>query len=196
MRHELRSAHRSIVLSVGWIARQHKRMHYVIEELASLPAPRPFLLLLGAMTEESDEVVELGTRLLGSDGFLARSVPPSDVGDYYRAVNCFVLASLSEGFGRVYIEALMHGLPVIAHRHPVTDYVLGQEAVLADLSDRGRLAPLIAQVLREGHSPGLAARRWASVRDRFGWDALRPAYREMFLHCLKDDMAWRRGADG
>ena len=40
---------RPVVLSVGWISRAHKRLDYVVEEVASLPAPRPFLMLLGAM---------------------------------------------------------------------------------------------------------------------------------------------------
>lgn len=176
-------AYRPIVISVGWIARSHKRMDYVIEELARLPAPRPFLLLLGSMTEESREVVQLGHELLGVENFLARTVAPREVDDYYRAADCFVLASLQEGFGRVYAEAQMHGLPVVAHRHPVTEYVLGEDAVLADLSRSGTLGPLINDALRSGKAPGLAARRWASVRDRFSWEALRPAYRDMFLHC-------------
>ena len=62
---------RSIVISVGWIARQHKRMDYVIEEVARLPSPRPFLLLVGAMDESSAELVAMGNRLLGPDSFSA-----------------------------------------------------------------------------------------------------------------------------
>ena len=125
------------MLSVGWIAHQHKRMDYVIDEIARLPKPRPFVQLLGAMDERSTEIVELGNRLLGPGGFSARSVSYTEVGDYYRAADCFVLASLQEGFGRVYLEAQMHGLPVIAHRHPVMEFVLGEHGTLADLNEAG-----------------------------------------------------------
>ena len=133
-------ADRTVVLSVGWISRTHKRMHYVVEEVARLPAPRPFLMLLGAMDRGSEDIVRLAQERLGPGGFAARSVPYHDVAPYYAAADCFVLASLAEGFGRVFLEALAYGLPVIAHRHPVMEYVLGEHGVLADLSVPGTLA--------------------------------------------------------
>jgi glycosyltransferase involved in cell wall biosynthesis len=174
---------RKIVLSVGWIRRVHKRMDYVIEEIAHLPPPRPFLQLLGAIDRGSAEVIALGKKLLGEDGFAAHSVAGKDVFNYYRAADCFVLASLQEGFGRVYLEALMHGLPVIAHRNPVTEYVLGANATLADLGQPRGLAPLLAVELKQPPCPALMRERWASVRDRFSWGLLAPRYRDMFEAC-------------
>ena len=88
---------RPLILSVGWISREHKRMHYLIEELSRLPAPRPFLQMLGAMDESSREIVDLAEQLLGPDGFSARSVPYEGVFDFYRAADIFALASLQEG---------------------------------------------------------------------------------------------------
>jgi glycosyltransferase involved in cell wall biosynthesis len=96
---------RPVVLSVGWISRAHKRMDYVVEELARLPAPRPFLMLLGAMDRGSGEIVRLARERLGPDGFAARSVPYEEVAPYYAAGDGFVLASLAEGFGRVFLAA-------------------------------------------------------------------------------------------
>ena len=133
-------ADRPMVLSVGWVSRAHKRMDYVVEEVAKLPAPRPFLMLLGSIDRSSDEIIRLAHERLGPDGFAARSVPYHEVAQYYAAADCFVLASLCEGFGRVFLEALAHGLPVIAHQHPVMRYVLGEHGILADLSVEGALA--------------------------------------------------------
>ena len=178
-------ADRPVILSVGWIRNFHKRMDYVIEETARLARPRPFLQLVGAMDSKSREIISLGSRMLGPDGFSAKSVSPEAVFDYYRAADCFVLASLREGFGRVYLEALMHGLPVIAHRHPVTEYVLGEIGMLADLSRPGELACLLADELRRPRAPWLTLSRWQCVRDRFGWDHLRPIYRKMFESCRR-----------
>jgi glycosyltransferase involved in cell wall biosynthesis len=171
---------RPVVLSVGWIARRHKRMDYVIEDMARLPEPRPYLQLLGAMDEESGEVLSLGKELLGPDGFGAASVPYEEVSSYYRAANAFVLASLSEGFGRVYLEAMMHGLPVIAHKYPVSEFVVGKQGRLTDLSRPYGLARAIEQVLSEAHATSLAEERWRSVRDRFSWQVLAPQYMRMF----------------
>ena len=171
---------RPIVLSVGWIARRHKRMDYVIEEMSRLPKPRPYLQLLGATDEESHKILSLGRELLGSDGFGAASVPFEEVSNHYRAADAFVLASLKEGFGRVYLEAMMHGLPVVAHRYPVSEFVLGRGGRLADLSRPCGLARAIEEVLLEAHETSLAEERWRSVRDRFSWQALAPRYMHMF----------------
>ena len=157
-------------------------MHYVVEEVASLPAPRPFLMLLGAIDRSSDEVVRLAHERLGPEGFAARSVPYDEVAQYYAAADCFVLATLSEGFGRVFLEAFAHGLPVIAHRHPVMRYVLGEHGILADLNIKGALARHLRQVLLRPADPHAKRRRWDSVRRRFGWDALASEYQRMFEH--------------
>jgi len=140
------------------------------------------------MDETSVEIVELGKRLLGPDNFSASSVPYEQVSNYYQAADCFVLASLQEGFGRVYLEALMHGLPVIAHRHPVIEYVVGNEGVIGDLSRSRELAGLLDGVLAHESEDALCRRRWQSVRDRFSWDALANDYRAMFAHAASADV--------
>jgi glycosyltransferase involved in cell wall biosynthesis len=172
---------RPVVLSVGWISPQHKRMDYVVEEIARLPRPRPFLQMLGAMDESSRTVTELADRLLGPENYSARSVPYAEVFDFYRAADVFVLASLQEGFGRVYLEALMHGLPVIAHRHPVMEYVLGGQGILGDLSRPGELGGLLAHTPSQLSPNEILRSRWENVRRRFAWSELAPHYRNMFL---------------
>jgi len=171
---------RPIVLSVGWIAKQHKRMDYLIREVAAMPAPRPFLQLLGAIDEESAEIIELGNLLLGPENFSVKSVPYSQVGDYYQAADCFVLASLKEGFGRVYLEALKHGLPTIAHRFPVMDFVLGDVGIQGDLSREGELRNLLSEALARPMNEGDSLRRWENVKNRFSWKVLAPEYAAMF----------------
>jgi 1,2-diacylglycerol 3-alpha-glucosyltransferase len=183
---------RPVVLSVGWVAREHKRMDYVIKEVASLPQPRPFLQLLGAMDDGSRGIVSLGRETLGPDHFGAASVSPAKVADYYRAADVFVLGSLVEGFGRVYLEALSHGLPTIGHRHPVIEYVLGGAGIVGDLSRDGQLTALLERELAHLSlaTPVEALARRESVRERFGWEALRPAYREMFETAASAPMPW------
>jgi glycosyltransferase involved in cell wall biosynthesis len=182
-------ADRGVVLSVGWISRRHKRMDYLVEEVARLPAPRPFLMLLGAMDDGSKEILRLATERLGGAGFAARSVPYGEVSGYYAAADVFALASLSEGFGRVYLEALSHGLPVVAHRHPVMAYVLGDQGDLADLSADGVLARHLRELLARPVDGRDMRRRWDSVRRRFGWDALAADYRRMFEHAARHALA-------
>jgi 1,2-diacylglycerol 3-alpha-glucosyltransferase len=174
---------RKVVLSVGWIRRCHKRMDYLIEELARLPQPRPFLQLIGALDAGSREIISLGKRLLGADNFAVRSVPYHEVSEYYCVADCFALASLREGFGRVYLEAFMYGLPVVAQRNPVTEYVLGSQAVLEDLSKPGTLAASLATELRKPADLRAMQGRWDWVRTRFSWEVLAGSYVQMFDSC-------------
>jgi 1,2-diacylglycerol 3-alpha-glucosyltransferase len=172
---------RHIVLTVGWIARRHKRMDYVFDEIAQLPEPRPLLAMIGAMDESSAEVVAEGRAKLGEGGVVARSVPPSDVPTWYAAADVFVLGSLAEGFGRVYIEALSLGVPVFCHDYPVGRFVNGPEGVYGDFAKAGSLAGLLAE--RQdlfGEDPVGDQRRWAYARDNFSWRALAPRYQQMF----------------
>ncbi|HEY8835153.1 MAG TPA: glycosyltransferase family 4 protein [Chthoniobacterales bacterium] len=183
-----------IILSVGWISARHKRMDYLVNEVAQLPQPRPHLLLLGTMDDQSDELISLAREKLGEDGFTARSVPYEQVADYYRAADVFALASLQEGFGRVFLEALIHGLPVIAHDHPVMRFVLGREAILADLSKAGMLANQLVDALGASNQRDCAVSRRESVRSRFSWPVLASQYRDMFFDCVSIPLRGRVAA--
>jgi glycosyltransferase involved in cell wall biosynthesis len=176
---------RPIVLSVGWISAQQKRMDYLINEIARLPSPRPYLALLGTMDAGSAAIVAHAREKLGEENFTVQSVRHEQVADYYRAADVFVLASLQEGFGRVFLEALIYGLPVIAHDHPVMKFVLGQEGMFGDLSKSGALGDLIREQLHSEDSEVEAARRRESVRERFSWPVLAPQYRDMFFDCFQ-----------
>ena len=173
---------RPLVLSVGWITRGHKRMDYVVNEVAALPADRrPHLVLLGAMDAASEDILALARERLGLAGFTARSVAPEEVADYYHAADVFTLASLREGFGRVYLEALVAGLPCVVHDAPTMRYVLGDEGTFADLARPGALTYALSVLLPVPDlTPPARARRRESVRARFGWGALAPSYAAMF----------------
>ncbi len=185
---------RSILLSVGWIARQHKRMHHVIQEVARLPSPRPFVQLLGAIDDNSIEIIRLAEEKLGPGQYNIRSVPYADVFDFYKAADLFVLASLSEGFGRVYLESLMHGLPTLGHAHPVIRYVLGVHGTITDMETPGGLAgsldrefsKLVQMSEKERMTAAMA--RHEEVSRRFSWDSLRSEYVRMFHYVAEQPL--------
>lgn len=175
-------ADRPVVLAVGMLDTRIKRTDALIRELAALPAPRPFLALLGADGSDAADVRALARDLLGDDGFLARAVPQDEIGEWYRAADVFALASLREGFGLAYVEALAHGLAVVAHDTPVTRHLLGDFATLTDITRAGALAQGISAALATPSTEAQRAARHASARTRFGWDALRDDYARLLLH--------------
>ncbi|WP_421658223.1 glycosyltransferase family 4 protein [Leptothermofonsia sp. ETS-13] len=175
-----------LVLSVAAINKYHKRADYLIKEVASLPEPRPYLLLVGQQDSESREVIELGNKFLGRTGFEARTVPYREVANYYKIADCFVLASLSEGLPRVLIEAMACGLPCLAHDYDVPRFILGEEGYFADFTQSGTLATLITEVLQENkEDASKRIVRHLSAYERFSWEKLRPSYVEMIHTCVK-----------
>jgi glycosyltransferase involved in cell wall biosynthesis len=181
---------RKLVLSVAALNATHKRLDYVIREVASLD-PRPFLVMIGQPDGETPEILRLANELLGADGFVARSVAPDEVAAYYAACDLLVHGTQYEGTGLVLLEALARGMTVIANDEEWSRFVTGGHAVLADLIRRGELARLI-----ESAAPGTDEERAARVRhvrDGFGWDALAPRYVDMLRHAASlHSRRWRQ----
>ncbi|MCM1981245.1 glycosyltransferase family 4 protein [Lyngbya confervoides] len=176
---------RPLILSVAAINNTHKRMDYLIREVASLPEPRPYLLLLGQMEQESLEVLQLGNQLLGAEHFQAKTVSSAEVADYYKVADLYVLASLSEGFGRVLLEAMGHGLPCLVHDYGVSRHVLKDHGFFADFTTAGALTKLIQSVLDQVDNEAKNVRHQV-VYDRFSWDKLAPAYAQMIHQCAAE----------
>jgi len=71
----------------------------------------------------------------------------------YRSADLFVFPSLYEGFGLPVLEAMAHGIPVIASRRASLPEVVGEAGILVDPYDPGDIARAIEKVLTE---PGTA----------------------------------------
>jgi 1,2-diacylglycerol 3-alpha-glucosyltransferase len=174
---------RPLLLSVGMLDMEVKRMDYVIREVASFGATRPHLLLAGATARQTPEVLALGRELLGPDDFTARTLSRADMALAYRAADAFTLASLREGFGLAMLEALAAGLPCIVHDTPNTRYLCGPHAERADLRTSGALAVRLAAAFAERGDPQAMRARHEWVRSRFSWGALRGRYAELLRAC-------------
>ncbi len=186
LRHQLKLPEQQpLILSVGAISKSRKRMDYVIREIANLPKPRPFLLLLGQKETDSSEIVELGNKLLGAENFEVRTVAKDEVANYYKIADLFVLASLGEGFGLVYVEAMSYGLPCLAHDYGVARYVLGEMGYFANLNLPGSLTRLVSKALEETCDLDKSYLRYQSVYNRFSWDRLKLEYINLLTTCAK-----------
>ena len=174
---------RSLLLSVGAVNVSHKRMDYLVREVSRMQAPRPFLVLLGQQDEESIGVKNLADELLGRNHYAIRTVEPTEVGNYYLASDVFVLASLSEAFGRVFAEAMACGIPCVANDYEVSRYVLGNEGRFCDMRLEGALAETLTALRNEPVSEKDQERRHAAIYSKFSWDSVRPRYIEMLHRC-------------
>jgi 1,2-diacylglycerol 3-alpha-glucosyltransferase len=172
-----------VALSVAALNATHKRLDYVIREVARMESP-PFLLLLGHRNWETPKIEQLAAELLPPTGYAIRTEPPERLPDYYAAADLFLLASFREGLPRSVIEAMAAGLPCVLHDWEVPRYVAGEHGLYGDFARDGQLAAVLADAVRR--LPALsetAAARHAEVYDRFSWDALAPRYVELFRRC-------------
>jgi 1,2-diacylglycerol 3-alpha-glucosyltransferase len=175
-------ADEEILLSAAALNAWSKRLPYLVDEVASLER-RPHLLLLGQPDEETPEVLRHARERLGEAGHTVRTVPRCAMPAYYRAADMFVLASRYEAMGRVLVEALSHGLPVLAHDAAWARFVVGAHGRFADLGEPGALRALIERARAEEDGPAAAAARHGSAYERFSWDRLAPRYVELFRTC-------------
>jgi glycosyltransferase involved in cell wall biosynthesis len=161
-----------VVLCVAAIKRHHKRIDYLLQELArvsSIGQPeRPVhLLLVGARTGETDELLRVGRELLGARLHVLVDEPAERMPDVYRAADLFVLCSLREMLANASLEALASGVPCLMHRDPVAAWAIGDGGLLLDMTAAGALAAAIAAAAQPEMRRALAACARAHAVSRF-----------------------------
>jgi glycosyltransferase involved in cell wall biosynthesis len=100
-----------------------------------------------------------------------------DVDVYYRSADVFILSSQWEGFGNVIVEAMAHGLPVIA-----TDCEFGPAEIIQEPGVQGLLVPV-------GDANALAKSIMAVMNDANLYQTLSQKGRQRSLHFTASHIA-------
>lgn len=124
-----RESHKGQILKLGSISRLTDQkdiptmLQAFLEYKAGSPASSLSILGAGQLETELKKLVKsLG--LSESVNFLGRS---SQIYDFLRGLDAFILTSKYEGFGMVLLEAMDAGIPVVASRNSAIPEVLGWE---------------------------------------------------------------------
>jgi starch synthase len=99
-------------------------------------------------------------------------VPPAELSRLYSRSSLFVMPSLFEPFGLVFLEAMEHALPCIGSDRGAIPEIIedGKSGLIAPAGDAAALAERIASLLRRPdtmRSMGECGRQ--RVRERFTW---------------------------
>ncbi|MFB1295262.1 glycosyltransferase family 4 protein [Mycobacterium sp. pW049] len=149
-------------LILGCLGRLHpqKNVPFAIDVLADLPDATLFLAGEGPLEDElraKADALGVTERLK----FLG-SLQGADVTRFYRALDVLLFPSIYEGFGRVLVEAMSQGVPVVANDIPIVQEV-GGDAVLSRPLQIPAWVEAIALIEKD---PGLVATLGTLGRDR------------------------------
>lgn len=189
--HEIREARHKTRQSLGlkdndWVIvcvaawnKYHKRIDYLLEEVANFDDPNCRLLLCGTPEVDTKELKLLGNRLLG-DRVQWLSVSQEKLTDILHASDVFVLPSLREHLGNAQIEAILCGLPLIVHPHDGARFVVEDDYWMTDLSQAGNLTRRLVW-MRENAEANLERikRIQGAVALRFSEEALSVKFESM-----------------
>jgi phosphatidylinositol alpha-1,6-mannosyltransferase len=154
------------LLTVGRMAasERYKGHEQVLEALPRVPGAR--LVIAGDGDDRprlEERAAELGLKKrVTFTGFVSEAT----LAELYRRAAVFVMPSLGEGFGLVYLEAMRAARPCVAARRSAADEVVadGATGFLVDRDDPEELASVLARLLA---SPDLARRMGEAGRRRW-----------------------------
>ena len=94
---------------------RYKGYDKVMEALVQIESPAVKYLIAGSYDVAEKEYIDKAIAKLKLQGrvVLAGFIPEEDVASYFAMSDCYVMPSVKEGFGIVFIEAMYYGLPVI-----------------------------------------------------------------------------------
>lgn len=164
-----------VVISVGTICYWHKRMDHVIKEVA--PLKDVYLVIVGQESGDTAAIKSLGKELMG-DRIIFTKMPHDELPMAYAAADVFVLGSLFETFGIVYIEAMAMELPVICSNH-VNQRNIVKEGIFVDMKKPGALTAALRDTDRNTLNQ-LGKRGREIVAENYDLDVLRRQYVERY----------------
>ena len=145
----------------------------------------PGLFLVIAGDGPCRDEVDHEARQLMPGRFRRLHLPREQMPGLYRCADVFVHMSREDPSANAYLEALVTGLPVVAHDCEVTRWTLEGTGVLVNTADLAAVADGIGRALPRRETADIAARR-ELVQRRFAWPVLAPKYAEFFFALLEN----------
>jgi glycosyltransferase involved in cell wall biosynthesis len=170
-----------IILSVGVLNASEKRFDYLISEMKCSVCSNLFLFGVGDFDDETSSIIEQAERQLGNQNFKFLSLSSDEMPEVYACADVICQPSMGEGFGKVYVEALLSGIPLICHDFTVSREVLENNAIYGDLSKQGELAYLLNNMEGLISNHNIDEGRNFAI-SKYEWDNLKEKYLDMFKY--------------
>jgi 1,2-diacylglycerol 3-alpha-glucosyltransferase len=169
-----------VVITVSAWNCYHKRIDYLIDEIAAISDQRVKLLLCGQPETDIASLKEYANQKL-KNRIQWITIKENEVANYLKAADIFALASLHESFGNVIVEAALAETPIICHAHDGGNYILQDKYWLNDLSQTGALGSRVLQLRSDPNCSEKMAACQKMVSERFA----PPVLVEKFVETIK-----------
>ena len=180
-----------VLLSVGRLGKE-KNLDLLLDAFARFAKMRPDARLVVVGDGPHRDELERRAKDLGCAASVTfvGALEQGELGAYYRAAGVFAFTSLTETQGLVIVEALAHGLPVVAVDCPVTAEIVTGDAGMLTADDAEAFARALQSFFDEPRERrairGDAARRAAAP---FGVDALAERLEGEYERARRDAVA-------
>lgn len=146
--------------------------------ISAVPSAR--LVIAGGGTGVSRIAADVQASPAASSIDMLGFVKEADIAALWQSAHLFAMPSRGEGFGLVYVEAMRHGLPVIASVHDAGQEINidGETGYNVSLDDPDELAERIIHLLRE---PDIARRMGAAGQQRWREHFSFSAFKRRFI---------------
>ncbi len=166
-----RSLEKPFLLFVGNV-KPHKNVPKLLEAFAEVRSQFPELELAfaGGDCLGNSALKEMADKLQISGGIRdLRQLEERDLVLAYNAAEALVLPSMYEGFGFPALEAMACGTPAIVSNAGALPEVVGEAAIVFDLSSRGSLAEAIVDLLSDSKKRSLLIGKGTARAAEFSW---------------------------
>ena len=171
------------VLYVG-NAYPFKNLGRLTEAFAGLDVADCKLVLVGK-TDHFYSQLEKSVRAAGLQNIVFTGFVPDDqLAWLYRNATAFIFPSLSEGFGLPGLEAMAHGLPVIASNTSCLPEVYGEAAHYFDPNDTADMAAKISEVIHNEELRNKLSGAGLQRVKEFSWKKLAEQTLEVYRKAL------------
>lgn len=158
-----------------------KGLGYLLEAWDQLDLPNAELVLVGGYGDMSPELVRRYDEQITKNPTIRFVGPQAKPEEYYQDASVLVFPSLTEGFGRVTLEAMASGLPVITTENARGIVEDGKTGFVVPIRDSKALAEKIQYMYEhrdEAAAMGKAARAAVEHKKPFG-EAVYEIYQEI-----------------
>lgn len=175
-----------VVICVSAWNKYHKRIDYIIEEMALIEDDRFKLLLVGQPEPDTPFLKELARKKLGERASWL-TLPPEGVHRALFASDAYVIASVNEVFGAATIEAALAELPIVCHPNEGTRYILGDHCGTLDLEGAGVLAERLKELKANPPERHYLKEVRARVEENFSEDILSKKFAHSIIQLASNE---------